>query len=129
MKSRRSVSLVPGGYEEATLTSEKEYRCYLKNRKGFVKFALMYGYKLHPVFVFNENKCFKVTDTLMNFRLFLNQWKLPSAVFFPKKYLIMPDPNLEIYIVIGKGLQLPRIEKPTKEQVDKYHTMYLEELT
>ena len=49
---------------------------------------------------------------MMNFRLWLNKWKIPSALFFPKHYYL-PDPNIEIYVVIGKPLILPKIDKPS----------------
>ena len=53
MKKNRSIGLVPGGYEEATVTSHTVFRLFLKNRKGFVKLALKYGYTLAPVVVLN----------------------------------------------------------------------------
>ena len=40
MKKRKNITILPGGFEEATLTSHKEYRVFIKNRKGFVKYAL-----------------------------------------------------------------------------------------
>lgn len=84
---------IPGGFEEATLTSEKEYRLYLKQRKGFIKFALEFGYKVHPTFIFNENKCFKTSDLFMNYRIMLNRIKFPGTLFW-SKYLIYPDPRV-----------------------------------
>jgi hypothetical protein len=33
-----------------------------------------------------------------------------------------------MHLVVGKGIKLPRIEKPTTEEVDKYHSIYIEEL-
>lgn len=40
MKEKKNFSFIPGGFEEATLTSNKEYRIILANRKGFIKYAL-----------------------------------------------------------------------------------------
>jgi 2-acylglycerol O-acyltransferase 2 len=62
LRERQNIILVPGGFEEATITSHKEYRVYIRERKGFVKKALQHGYKLIPIFVFNENKCFSHSD-------------------------------------------------------------------
>lgn len=50
-----NFGLIPGGFEEATLNTTKENRLYLKKRKGFMKYALKYGYKIYPSFVFGEN--------------------------------------------------------------------------
>lgn len=30
--------------------------------------------------------------------------------------------------MIGKAIELPKIENPTKEDIDKYHAIYLEKL-
>ncbi len=84
MSQRKNILLAPGGFEEATITSDKEYRIYQKNRKGFIKYSLQYGYKIHPVFVFNENKIFKTTDAFLDLRLKLNKLKIPGVLYFSK---------------------------------------------
>ena len=40
MKNNKNISFLPGGFEEASVTSNKEYRLWINNRKGFVKYAL-----------------------------------------------------------------------------------------
>ena len=35
-----NIGIVPGGYEEATLTVRDEMRIFIKNRKGFIKYAM-----------------------------------------------------------------------------------------
>jgi 2-acylglycerol O-acyltransferase 2 len=40
MKTGKNIILLPGGFEEATITSPKELRVYIKNRKGFIKYAI-----------------------------------------------------------------------------------------
>ncbi len=44
----------------------------------------------------------------MKFRMFLNKLKMPGVVFFPTKYggyaIPMPERDLEIYVVFGRGL-------------------------
>lgn len=99
------------------MTSHKEYRVFLKNRKGFIKYGLQNGVKLHPVFVFNENKCFKTVDNFMKLRLLINKLKIPAVIFF-SKYGIVPDPTVEIFVVVGKGMQLPLIPHPTNDEIN-----------
>lgn len=65
MKKGVNLSFVPGGFEEATMTSTKEYRLFIKKRKGFIKFALKYKYKVYPLFVFNENKMYNTSDFIL----------------------------------------------------------------
>lgn len=90
MKKGKSIGLVPGGYEEATVTSHKVFRLFLKNRKGFVKIALKHGYTLAPVVVLNEHKMFKTTDWGLKTRLWLNSFKIPS-VLGVGKYVLFAD--------------------------------------
>lgn len=49
------TAVLPGGFEEATITSNNENRVYIKKRKGFIKYALKYGTTIYPVFTFGEN--------------------------------------------------------------------------
>ncbi|KAL4457002.1 hypothetical protein ABPG74_014640 [Tetrahymena malaccensis] len=125
----QNFALVPGGFEEATLTSQKKDRVYIKHRKGFIKYGLKYGYKIYPMYSFNENKLFNtLDDTLLNFRLYLNKLKLVTAIFYSKYLFILPDPNYNLTSIVSKGIQLPKIENPTKQDVEKYHQMYINEL-
>lgn len=103
MKSRRNIGFVPGGFEEATVTSDKEYRLWINDRKGFIKYSLKYGYKVHPVFVFNECKAYKTTDFLLDWRILLNKLKLPGTLYW-SKYGLVPERHVHVYTVIGKHL-------------------------
>jgi hypothetical protein len=91
MKKKAFFSFIPGGFEEATLTNNKCYRIILEERKGFIKYALKYGYKIYPTFIFNENKIFSTTDFALKFRLFLNKLRFPGIVYW-NKWGIIPGP-------------------------------------
>jgi hypothetical protein len=39
-----NIALLPGGFEEATIYAYGQHRVYIKDRKGFIKMALKYGY-------------------------------------------------------------------------------------
>lgn len=53
----------------------------------------------------------------MDFRLKLNKLKLPGALFF-SKYGLVPDKNIDIVIVVGKKIALPKIATPSNEDID-----------
>merc|ERR1719323_280300 len=56
MKAGESpLALVPGGFHEATVCCRGKERVFLKNRRGFVKFALRHGYDLVPVYTVGED--------------------------------------------------------------------------
>jgi hypothetical protein len=90
MSKNQSLGLYPGGFEEATITSQKKNKVYLKNRKGFIKYALKYGYTVYPAFTFGENKVYWVFEPFEKLRLFMNKFKTP-AVFCLTKLGFLPD--------------------------------------
>jgi hypothetical protein len=45
MRSGKSLALIPGGFESATITSSTQPRVHVK-KKGFIKYALQHGYGL-----------------------------------------------------------------------------------
>jgi hypothetical protein len=127
MNKGKNIIFVPGGFEEATLTDYRKDRVFINSRKGFIKYALDYGYKLYPCYTFNENKIYFTVNLFENFRLFLNKLKIPGTIFF-SKYLVFPGTNVDLLTVIGKPLVLPKINKPSVEDVEKYHKIYINEL-
>jgi hypothetical protein len=58
MAQGKNIGLVPGGFEEATITTTKALRTFIKDRKGFIKMALKYGYKVVPTMVLGEHQVF-----------------------------------------------------------------------
>ena len=60
MKRGENLALIPGGFEEASITSSDKITIFI--RKGFIKFALKYGYNLYPTITFGEEKAFKYLE-------------------------------------------------------------------
>lgn len=130
MKEGRNILFIPGGFECATLTDHTKDKVYIKNRKGFIKYALMFGYKVHPVYNFGENRLyytFKKWKIMESIGLFLNRFKLPGIIF-AGKYFVFPSDNVDVCTVVGKGIQFPKIDKPTKNDIDKFHAIYIHQL-
>ena len=122
-----NLSFSPGGFEEATISDHRRDRVYVKNRKGFVKYALEYGYKIYPSYTFNENKAYYTFNGFEKIRLWFNKFKIPAAIFMGK-YWIFPNDNLKFYTVMGKGIQCPKVDHPSHELIEEYHQKYVEEL-
>lgn len=127
MEKGKNISFVPGGFEEATLTNHNKDRVFINSRKGFIKYALKFGYKVHPIYIFNESRLFLTMNYFENFRLILNKFKIPT-VFFVGKYFGLPDFTQKLVTVISSGIQFPKLDNPTKEQVNQYHKLYVTEL-
>ncbi|KAL4428765.1 hypothetical protein ABPG74_001279 [Tetrahymena malaccensis] len=127
MSKNKNISILPGGFEEATLTTPKENRVFIKSRKGFIKYALRYGYNVHPVYIFNENKIFYTLERFEKFRLLLNKLKLVGVIFW-SRFGCIPEPCSRVNTVVGKAIKMPQIDNPTDQDVDKYHEIYVNAL-
>lgn len=128
MKKGKNISLVPGGFEEATLTNYNADRLFIKERKGFIKYSLEYGYKVHPVFCFNENRLYRTLNIFEDLRLFLNKFKIPGVLCIGGAFGFLPSYNINRVTVYSSGIQFPLIKNPSKEEVNHYHSLYIKEL-
>ncbi|TMW65643.1 hypothetical protein Poli38472_008285 [Pythium oligandrum] len=129
MRQGRNVCFLPGGFEEATVCERGKYRVHVKSKFGFIKLALQHGYKVHPVFSFGEEETYHTFPYFLKQRLMLNRLRVPAAIFIGRLWLFfMPRHDLDMTTVVGKAIQLPKIENPTKEEVAKYHALYVDAL-
>jgi hypothetical protein len=127
LKKGRNVFFLPGGFECAASTNHTKDRAFIKNRIGFIKYALQNGYKIYPMYTFNENKTYYTFNFFESLRLVLTKLKIPGCIFIGK-YLIYPKDDLDLLTVIGKPLVLPKIDNPSKEDVIYYHKLYVKSL-
>jgi len=128
MKNNDNIIFLPGGFEEATITDYNKNKVFIRNRIGFIKYALQYGYSIQPCYTFNENKLFYNFTGFEKFRLFLNKLKIPGTWFISKLGL-MPHYDVDLTVVVGKRIDLPKIESPKDEEVLKYHEIYCSALS
>ncbi|KAG7397773.1 hypothetical protein PHYBOEH_000227 [Phytophthora boehmeriae] len=129
MATGQNLCLIPGGFEEATLYERGKHRVYIKKRFGFIKLALQYGYKVHPVYTFGEEFAYHTFPYFLRLRLKLNEFKIPGVLFYGlPQCFFLPCTDVDLITVVGKPLALPRIEHPTKEDVHKYHSQYVQAL-
>jgi 2-acylglycerol O-acyltransferase 2 len=94
---------------------------------GFIAMALKHGYSVSPCFIFGEEKTYWACSKFLKARMALNPYKLPGVIFVGGLGLV-PWWNQPLITVIGKPLSLPRIEKPSTEDVDKHHQAYIRAL-
>jgi hypothetical protein len=129
MKQEKNIVFVPGGFECASITNFSKDRVFIKSRKGFLKYALQYGYKVVPCYTFNENKVFyTINSSWLEFiGFYLNKIKIPGC-FFYGKFLFFPRSEIHLCTVFGKAMEIPLIKNPTKTEVAYYHGLYLQNL-
>ncbi len=128
MKKGHNVALIPGGFQEATLYERNRHKLFLNDRKGFIKYALKFGYKIVPCYVFGEELSYWQWEIgFKSFRLWLNKHNIPG-IFFIGKYLFLPDNDINVISVVGKPIELPHILNPKSSDIDKYHKIYMDEI-
>jgi hypothetical protein len=114
LKNSEDIIFMPGGFEEASICSHKNEKIFILNRKGFIKYALEFGYSIYPVYAFNENKLFRTLDYFYGLRLFLNKVKIPGVVYFGKYgHPFAPEKNVELKVVLGEPIVCEKVENPT----------------
>ncbi len=67
------------GFEEASLHHNAHERMYIRNRKGFIKYCLQYGYTIVPTYVFGERLTFWNPPGFEKLKLRLNNFGLPAV--------------------------------------------------
>jgi len=124
--------ILPGGMEEVALYTRGRERVFLKNRAGFIKYALQYGYLVQPGYTFGECDMYTSMQAGAGVRMWmLKHIGLIIPVFWGPYWYApwLPRRDVPLHTVIGSPLKLPVIEDPTKEDVKKWHGVYVEKLT
>lgn len=129
LDENRNVALYPGGFEEATIFQRGKHRVFIKHRAGFIKLALQHGYKVHTAYTFGEEDTFHTMHYFLEWRMLLSKFKVPAVLFWGcLRCFFMPRQSVNVTTVVGKAIQMPKIENPTKDDVGKYHTIYIDTL-
>ncbi|GMF26019.1 unnamed protein product [Phytophthora fragariaefolia] len=125
LKQKESVLLVPGGQAEMLMqqSAKNEVRVYT-HHKGFIRLAIEHGVPLVPVLSFKEGEMMDNVQAPMLQRWFVKKLAFPFP-YFPYGRALLPIPRkVDIPIVVGEPLEVPHIEKPTQEDIDKVHAKY-----
>jgi len=129
MAQHLNVAFIPGGFQDATCMVYGEHSTVMKDRKGFIRYALEYGYRVHPVYTFGESETFYTCSALLRFRLWLNRFGIPAVLVFGFRWLpFVPRWQPELLTAVGEPVELPKIQNPTPADVDKWHGAYVKAL-
>ncbi len=127
--------LVVGGATEVYNRAPDEIELYLTKRKGFIKLALRHGRDLVPVFSFGEAFIYDqvanpVGSALRKFQdLYEKLFAYPLPIIYGRglfQYHVGFIPYRKpITVVVGKPVNVPKIEFPTVEDINEYHDKYV----
>jgi len=129
-KQGYSVVIVPGGIAEMIVGDDKENEVvFLKQRKGFIKFAISHGIHLVPIYGFGENETFHRYSFWKNARLNLSRKLRITIQLFSGRWKTLIPYNVPLSVVVGNPLRVEYNPSPTPEQVESVLHEYIEELT
>ncbi|KAK2488940.1 hypothetical protein MC885_017810 [Smutsia gigantea] len=120
------LAIIVGGAREALNARPGAYTLLLRNRKGFIRLALMHGVDLVPIFSFGENDLF---DQVENYpgswlRRIQNQLQKIMGISLP----LFHGRGVFQYSFVGKPIEVQKILRPSQKEVDRLHQRYLREL-
>ncbi|KAG7222810.1 hypothetical protein INR49_016062 [Caranx melampygus] len=134
-----AVVIAVGGAPEALDAHPGTYNVMLAKKKGFIKMAMEHGAHLVPVFSFGENEVFDQVENQRGTWLRWTQERLQSIMgislplfhargIFQYSFGLMPY-RKPINTVVGRPIRVERKEKPTAEELDALHQLYMDELS
>ncbi|KAG8509802.1 2-acylglycerol O-acyltransferase 3 [Galemys pyrenaicus] len=135
----QAVVILVGGAHESLYAAPGEHCLTLRNRKGFVRLALTHGASLVPVYSFGENEIFRMKTFAPDSwqrrcqTAFKELFGFSPCIFWGRSlssansWGLLPFAR-PLTTVVGSPIPVPRRFNPTKEEVDHYHTLYMEAL-
>lgn len=133
------VCIVVGGAQELLLALPNSTELVLEKRKGFVKLALELGdVCLVPVYGFGENEVYLVLHPEKELAIrkvqtwIKKRFQFTVPLFYARgvfNYLfgLMPY-RRRIDVVFGNPIAVPFRPLPTREEVEHYHRLYVDEV-
>eukprot|EP00388_Colpodella_angusta_P012711 GDKJ01032160.1.p1 GENE.GDKJ01032160.1~~GDKJ01032160.1.p1 ORF type:complete len:479 (-),score=89.60 GDKJ01032160.1:57-1493(-) len=106
MRNKENLAIVPGGFQEASLTQRGTDRLYFHKRSGYLYYAIKYGYDIVPVYMFGENDLFHTIGGGYNLRFWLNHLHIPTVLFAGWGGTFLPIPT-RVMVVVGSPVSLP----------------------
>eukprot|EP01084_Bolivina_argentea_P198618 340062_1 len=136
MKNKRSYGVMTGGFYEAALYENGKEFVYIKEKKGFIKYALKYGYQIVPCYTFGESRTYSnlmsrlagKSTLFARVSRWLSDHNMPACVFYGGYPYINPllpySKGVGIHSIHAAPIQIPKIESPSQQDIDKYHEIY-----
>jgi 2-acylglycerol O-acyltransferase 2 len=127
----KSVVICPGGAQEvAYMESDDEIILFIKSRFGLVKLALQSGTPIIPSFCFGQRKTYSFwVPRHEGMQRLCRKFGFIPVVFFGYFGIPLAPPKpAELALVCGAPIQVPKIDNPTKEDLQKFQTILITEM-
>ena len=86
---------------------------------GLIKYCLEGGYRVVPVYTFDESDTYSTLQGFTSIRLWFNKYKIPMCIFFGRWWCpVLPRSEARLLTYVGAPLELPQIASPTPADVE-----------
>jgi hypothetical protein len=126
VKKGEPIELIPGGFFSATQMKYDEDTEHLGF--GIVKIALASGYDIVPCWHFGETATYRNVQVGMKFRLMLSKYGIPGIMPSGCWWAPLLPRSTPLLSVYGAPIKMPRIDKPTKADVEEHAQRYCDGL-
>ena len=101
---------------------------HINQRKGIVKIALRTGTPLVPVYCFGHTALWKVlVDPFGILEALSVKLDISVCPFFGRFNIFLgPPQRVAVCVCLGEPVRCPKINDPTKEDIDKYHSQLVQ---
>jgi len=124
-----NLGVLPGGSEELMEQTPGQELIFIKNRKGFVRLALIYGCDLVPGYIFGVNDLYTQMTWGKQFRMWLlRKTRIAFTFGWGRSFYNLLPERKPIFVVVGKPIQVSQVPCPTDEQIDELHKRYVDEV-
>ncbi|CDJ62358.1 Diacylglycerol acyltransferase family protein, related [Eimeria necatrix] len=117
----------PGGIAEIYETNSSEERLHLQDRLGIVRLAMQTGAKLVPVYCFGNSQAYRLPWGVRFLQPFARLLRI-AVVSFYGRFGLPVAYRVPLLYAIGRPLQMPQADKPTKAEVVAAHKVFVEEV-
>lgn len=126
---RHSLALIPGGWHEATLHNQRRDRVHIRNRRGFIKYALQHNYTVTPCFAFGEKDTYCNVQGGYAWRFWLNSHGILAVIPWGRLLFPFLPKSVKHHTVVGTPIALPHIPNPSSKHIMYWHQVYIQHLT
>jgi len=128
LESGMSIGISPGGVSEIFDTNNNDEVIFIKERKGFVKLALMTGTPIVPSYCFGTTKLFSCWYGQGDFLRKLSRKVGFGVVLVWGRFGLPIIHRYPLTTVSGAPIFVPLEKQPSQKMIDEYHLLFLTEL-
>lgn len=122
-----SLLVSPGGIAEMYETSPEQERLHLHDRQGIVRLAMETGARLVPIYCFGHSQAYRLPWGV-RFLQPLARLLRASLITFYGRFALPVAFRVPFLFAIGRPLQLPQTDKPSRAEVASAHRLLVGEV-